>query len=98
MIPDTDRGACVAEVGVIESVTLIDALSPIKGVVIGVVGGSDSVEILVVPVVVGGSAVAIDKSMKRTKQLFVCVVREKIYRLDKPFIKRNPLFSYLQQL
>lgn len=63
MIPDTDRGACVAEVGVIESVTLIDALSPIKGVVIGVVGGSDSVEILVVPVVVGGSVVAIDKSM-----------------------------------
>lgn len=47
----------------IESVTLIDASSPMEGVVTGVVGGSDSVEIRVVPVVVGGNVVAIDKSM-----------------------------------
>lgn len=63
MIPDTGRGVCVALVGVIESVTLIDASSPMEGVVIGVVGESGSVEIRVVPVVVGGSVVAIDKSM-----------------------------------
>lgn len=42
---------------------MIDASSPMEGVVIGVVGESGSVEIRVVPVVVGGSVVAIDKSM-----------------------------------
>lgn len=63
MIFDIDRGVCVVEVGVIEFVILIDVLLLIKGVVIGVVGGFDLVEIFVVLVVVGGSVVVIDKSM-----------------------------------
>lgn len=63
MIFDIDRGVCVVEVGVIEFVILIDVLLLIKGVVIGVVGGFDLVEICVVLVVVGGSVVVIDKSM-----------------------------------